>query len=478
MIPLYRKDMIFGYIRLAMKAYQKPDLLESARKIFGAALKEADADRLVRTSVRRCGAQLCIKGRELDLSSYERVFLVAIGKAAPYMAESLARILGSRLDDGIALCGRGQRISSRRIRCLPAAHPLPDERSVRAAKEIVSLAYKAGSRDLVFVLISGGASAQVCLPREPVTLAEKRRVTDALLRAGADIVELNTVRKHLSKIKGGGLAKAAYPAAVVNLVVSDVLGNDLESIASGPTHWDSTAYADARRILKKYGLWTKAPASIRAVIGEGLSGRIPETYKKGDPIFSRVSTFVIGDNGTALRAAAARAKVLDFRPVILSEGDSGEARRAARAYASAAARIVRTKAAGRRPLGLLAGGELTVTVRGKGRGGRNTEFVLASLLEFLKRPPFRPTRARPQGREFLVASLGTDGRDGPTDAAGAWANAATAFHAAELGLSPSEYLERNDSYTFFKKTGGLIVTGPTRTNVMDLRLILIRPLSA
>jgi len=447
----------------------------AARKVFRAALKEVAADRLVRRSVRRQGEKLTIQGREFDLSSYERVFLVAIGKAAPFMADSLAKILGSRLTEGIAVCAPGQKISGERITCLPAAHPLPDERSVRAAKRIVSLAQKAGPDDLIFVLISGGASAQVCLPRQPVTLADKRRVTDALLRAGANIVELNTVRKHLSKIKGGRLAAAAHPAAVANLVVSDVLGNDLESIASGPTHWDSTTFAQARRILEKYSLWTKAPASVRKVIQAGLSGRISETLKKGDPIFRKVSTFVIGDNGTALMAAAARAKALGFRPVILCADDSGEAREVARKYVSAAAEIVQSGKTKRAPLCLLAGGELTVTVKGKGRGGRNTEFVLASLLDFMKKPSFLPTTADPHAPDFLVASLGTDGRDGPTDAAGAWANASTAHHAARLGLSASEYLEGNDSYNFFRKAGGLIITGSTRTNVMDLRLILLGP---
>jgi glycerate-2-kinase len=416
-----------------------------------------------------------MQGREFDLSSYERVFLLAIGKAAPFMAGSLARILGSRLTEGLAVCGPGQRITADRIICLPAAHPLPDERSVRAARRIVSLAQKAGPNDLVFMLISGGASAQVCLPLRPVTLASKRWVTDALLRAGADIVELNTVRKHLSEVKGGRLAAAAYPAAVVNLVVSDVLGNDLESIASGPTHWDSTTFADARRVLKKYSLWTKAPASVRMVIEAGLSGRISETLKKGDPIFRKVTTFVIGDNGTALMAAAARAKALGFQPVILSAGDSGEAREAARKYVSAAAEIVRSGKNRGSPFCLLAGGELTVMVKGKGRGGRNTEFALASLLEFMKRPSFHLTKGLPPAWDFLVASLGTDGRDGPTDAAGAWTDATTAFRAAKRGLSACEYLERNDSYNFFKKAGGLIVTGPTRTNVMDLRLILLDP---
>jgi glycerate 2-kinase len=453
--------------------HRRSDLPAAARKIFGAALREVAADRLVRRSVRRRSAKLTIQGQVFDLSSYEHVFLIAIGKAAPSMAGSLARILGSRLTEGIAVCMSGRRVRSDKVICLPAAHPLPDERSVRAARRIVSLAQKAGPRDIVFVLISGGASAQVCLPRPPVTLAAKRLVTDALLRAGADIIELNTVRKHLSAVKGGRLAEAAHPAAVVNLVISDVLENDLESIASGPTHWDSMTFADARRVLKKYNLWTKVPASVRTAIETGLSGRVPETLKKGSRIFRNVHTFIIGDNGTAMMAAAARAKALGFQPVILKEGDSGEAREAARKYACAAAAIVRSEKNKRAPLCLLAGGELTVTVKGKGRGGRNTEFVLVSLLEFMKRPSLSPARTPPPAPDFLIVSLGTDGRDGPTDAAGAMADTATALRASKLGLSAADYLERNDSYNFFKKTGGLIITGPTGTNVMDLRLILL-----
>jgi glycerate-2-kinase len=458
-----------------MEHFGRLSLPDEARKIFAAALREVRADRLVRQSVHRQGAKLNVRGRVYDLDSYERVFLIAIGKAAPFMAGSLVKVLDSRLTEGIALCGPGQRMAADRIVCLPAAHPLPDERSVRAAKRIFALAQKAGPKDLVFVLISGGASAQVCLPRPPANLAAKRWVTDALLQAGADIIELNTVRKHLSQIKGGRLAAAAYPAAVVNLVVSDVVGNDLESIASGPSYWDSTSYGEARRILEDYSLWVKAPASVRKVIEAGVSGRIPETLKKGDLVFRNVSTFIIGDNATALAAAAERAEGLGFRVFILTGGDSGEARDAAGKYASVADGMVRPGKPGRNPLCLLAGGELTVKVKGKGRGGRNAEFVLAGLLEFMRIPAFGSTKDSPPRWNFLVASLGTDGRDGPTDAAGAWANAATSLLAKRRGLSAKEYLERNDSYSFFKKAGGLIITGPTRTNVMDLRLILLAP---
>jgi glycerate-2-kinase len=429
--------------------------------IFKAALDEVDPGNLIRKAVRRKGRRLSIQGKMIDLGSLENIFLVAFGKAAPFMTTSLLRILGRRLSHGIVVCEPDQALSEDRILCLPAAHPLPDERSVKAAEEILALAQKAGPKDLVFVLISGGGSAQICLPAGPVALAEKRWVTKELLQGGAGITELNTVRKHLSAIKGGRLAEAAYPAKVVNLVISDVIGNDLENIASGPTYWDSSTYKGALQVLKEYNLWTGAPHSLRKVISAGARGKMAETLKRGDRIFKKVSTFIIGDNLAALKAAARKAKELGFHPVVLTSSDSGEARKAAKSYVALVEKIARSRKATKERLCLLAGGELTVTVKGKGRGGRNTEFALAALIELERKMP------------ILVASLGSDGIDGRTDAAGAWVTPAAAARAKKLGLDPEKYLQNNDSYNFFKKAGGLIITGPTRTNVMDLRLFLL-----
>lgn len=435
---------------------------KKAKNIFRAALAEVDPDNLIRKAVRRKGGKLSIRRKIFNLDSYENIFLVAFGKAAPFMAKSLLRILGCRLSKGIVVCRPDQVFSEKKLLYLPARHPLPDERNLRAAKEVLALAEKARRGDLFFVLISGGGSAQICLPLSPVALAEKRWVTKELLRAGASITELNTVRKHLSAIKGGRLAEAAFPAKVVNLVISDVIGNDLENIASGPTYWDSSTYRDALRVLKKYGLWTKAPHSLREVLLAGGRGKMEETLKRGHRVFKNVSTFIIGDNLAALKAATRRAKKLGFHPVILTSRDSGEARKAAENYVSVLEMTAQSKKNLRKPLCLLAGGELTVTVRGKGRGGRNTEFALAALIELeKKRLP------------IFVASLASDGVDGPTDAAGAWGTTATLVKARKLGLGPEKYLRNNDSYTFFKKVGGLIITGPTRTNVMDLRLFLL-----
>ncbi len=447
------------------------NFLQKAERIYGAALAEVEPENLIKKNVSVRNDKLKIQDRIFDLSSYKDIFLVSIGKAAPFMAEGLYGILGKRLKEGIALFvpGAKKKLNQmekklNQIICLPASHPLPDERSLAAAKRILELAMKAGARDLIFFLISGGGSAQVCLPAEGVSLIEKRNVTEMLLKAGASISELNIVRKHLSRIKGGRLAQAAFPATVINLIVSDVVGNDLENIASGLTCWDSSTYADAFFVLKRYGLWDDVPGSIREVVKKGMEGKASETIKREAPAFKRVHHFIIGDNLLALRSAQKEARRLGFKALILTSADRGEARDAARNYVSLLQNLPRPKKT-QRPLCLLSGGELTVTVRGRGKGGRNQEFVLAALREM--------KRCLPGFSNWLVLSFGSDGIDGPTDAAGAWADPSILKKAEELGLDPQKYLEDNDSYNFFKKAGGLIITGPTHTNVMDIRIFLI-----
>jgi len=389
------------------------------------------------------------------------------------MAESLAWTLNDRLTEGLVLCPSGTTLTHPGLRCLPASHPLPDGRSLKAARAILALARRAEKDDLLIMLLSGGGSAQACLPAEGLTLADKRRVTDSLLRAGASIVELNTVRKHLSRFKGGRLAQAAYPATVLNLVLSDVRGNDLGIVASGPTHWDPSTYTQARAVLQKYRLWTSTSPSVRRVVEAGVKGRAAETLRKGSPVFHAVESFILGDIRTALTAAAKRARELGFEAHILTSSDQGEAREAARDYAALLQAMVNAGNRTGRPLCLLAGGELTVAVRGRGKGGRNSEFALAFLLEMMKMPPVKSAGIAGRKPSWLVVSLGTDGLDGPTDAAGAWASDAVAGRAMRLGLDPRAYLDRNDAYSFFKKTDSLILTGPTGTNVMDLRIFLV-----
>jgi len=437
-----------------------------AEAIWGAALAAVNPWGLVRGSVTRQGDVVRVKDREFDLAAYERVFVISFGKAAAAMGEALATILDERLTSGLVVVSWPVGKPASRLEYLEASHPVPDSRSVEAARRAVEIAAKAGEKDLVFVCISGGGSALLTLPAEGISLDKKRRVTEELLRAGATIQELNVVRKHLSRIKGGQLARAAFPATVVTLVISDVVGDDLGTIASGPTHADASTFADARSILECYGIWDSVSALIRARIEDGERGRAPETLKEGDPVFERVSTFIVGDNMTALRAAKHEAEKRGFEPIFLSATDKGEARRAAAGYAAFLAELACSASNLPRPLCLLAGGELTVTVKGRGRGGRNTEFVLASIVDLEK--------ADVSGLEWLVLSMGTDGIDGPTDAAGAWADPRTIRTARALGLNPADYLEDNDSYGFFKQTGNLIMTGPTGTNVMDLRVFLLR----
>jgi len=438
----------------------------AADGIWRSALAAVDPWRLVRGSVVREGDVVRVQGEEYDLAGRDRVFLISFGKASAAMADALAGILDDRLTSGLVVVPWPVNRTVPELEYIEASHPVPDARSVEAARRALEIAGQAGERDLVFIAISGGGSSLLSLPAEGVTLDKKRRLADDLLRAGATIRETNVVRKHLSAIKGGRLAKAAFPAAVVTLVLSDVIGDDLGTIASGPTHWDDSTFAEARQILECYGLWDSTPATVRARIEDGVRGLVEETLKKGDPVFARVRESVIGDISAALRAAKLEAEKRGFEAIFLSSSDSGEARRVAAGYAAFLAELGRSTISLPRPLCLLAGGELTVTVKGRGRGGRNTEFVLAALTEMEKNDV--------RSLDWLILSLGTDGIDGPTDAAGAWADTSTAGRARLLGLDPAAYLEDNDSYYFFKQTGNLIVTGPTGTNVMDLRVFLLR----
>jgi glycerate 2-kinase len=437
-----------------------------AEAIWRAGVAAVDPWNLIHESVAREGDVLRIGGREFGLAGHERVFVVSFGKAASAMGEALASILDERLTAGLVVMPGPVPKGDYRLEHIEASHPVPDALSVEAARRVLEIAARAGENDLLFVCISGGGSSLLTLPAEGITLDKKRRLTEDLMRAGATIQELNIVRKHLSAIKGGSLAKAAFPATVVTLAISDVIGDDLGTIASGPTHWDASTFAEARAILECYSLWDSASAMVRARLEEGERGLVEETLKEGDPVFGRVHAFIVGENMTALRAAKREAEKRGFEPIFLSSSDGGEARKTAAGYAAFLAELACSAASLPRPLCLLAGGELTVTVKGRGKGGRNTEFVLAALVEMAK--------AEVGGLDWLILSLGTDGIDGPTDAAGAWADGRTIKTAQALGLDPAAYLDDNDSYYFFKQTGNLIVTGPTGTNVMDLRLFLLR----
>jgi glycerate 2-kinase len=394
------------------------------------------------------------------------------------MAEAVAGILGRKLARGLVVSpGIRTDPADAALEFVRASHPLPDEGSLEGARKALEMASGAGPKDLVFICVSGGGSALLSHPAEGISLEEKRTVTRMLLRSGADIGELNTVRKHLSAVKGGLLAKAAFPATVLGLILSDVLDNNLEIIASGPTYGDSKTFASAKGVLEGFGLWEEVPPAVRTHIEKGIAGERPETVKPEDPAFERVHNFIIGDNMTALEAAQKEAERKGFETLILTASDRGEARRVAANYAAFLANMACSVQSSARPLCFLAGGELTVTVRGQGRGGRNTEFVLASLAEFGKEylEEIFCENCGASGLDWLVMSLGTDGIDGPTDAAGAWADPATLRKIQDLALDPAAYLEDNGSYDFFRQTGNLVITGPTGTNVMDIRIFLLGP---
>ena len=442
-----------------------PSLLENSQKIIAAALQAVDPERLMDASVSIQGEELRIREHRFDLKSFDNIYMVAFGKAAPFMANSLNKMLGTRIRGGIFLCSPQNQVTLDNLKNLPASHPLPDEKNLQAAVEILDLAAGLGKRDLMLVLISGGGSSQLCLPAAAVSLAEKRNLTEMLLKAGADIQDLNTLRKHLSRIKGGQLARAAYPATVISLIISDVIGNDPGTIASGPTHWDLSSYRDALGVLVKYRLESLVPVSIVHTLKKGIRGEIPETLGKQDRIFSRTYNFIIGENRNALSAARSRAEELGFRSFILTSSDRGEARKAARYYLSFLSAL--RKDLHPQALCILAGGELTVRVTGDGQGGRNQEFILAILNEIHNRGMAY--------RDWLIMSIGTDGIDGLTDAAGAWISPLSWDEAQRLSLRLSQYLDNNDSYNFFARTGGLIKTGPTHTNVMDIRVFLLKP---
>jgi len=389
--------------------------------------------------------------------SFRKLIVIGFGKASCPMARACEQYLDDRIDGGVVVTKYGHsRATSplNKIRVYEAAHPLPDENGVAATQEIIKLAREADEGTLIVCLISGGGSALLVAPQE-ITLQEKQRITDLLLKSGATITEVNAVRKHLSKVKGGRLAEIAHPARIVSLIMSDVIGDRLDVIASGPTSPDQSTYADALRVIEKYRLIGGVPASVLRVLKNGKAGLLAETPKEGSPVFQRVENSVIANNRLALQAAKQKAEELGFRAEILSDAVQGEAREVARWLAE---RVSGSDLP--RPFCLISGGETTVTVKGNGLGGRNMELALAFAREI----------EGVAGITFL--SAGTDGTDGPTDAAGAVVEGHTAGRARDLGLDAKAYLDNNDSYTFFQKTGDLLVTGPTGTNVMDIQIII------
>jgi len=440
--------------------WDRPRLRRAAASVLSVGLRAADPARLVhahlrasRDSVRVAGARYALRGG--------RLAVIAVGKAASRMALAAEQALGDRIDEALAV-DTSASVSLSRTRLRLAGHPVPDERGLRAAAEVEALARGLGAHDLLVVLLSGGASALLPAPVPGVSLEDKAALTRLLLRAGADIREINTVRKHLSRLKGGGLARAAAPARVACLVLSDVVGDDLSTIGSGPTVADPSTYADALEVLRRRGLLTGAPEPVRSHLEAGRRGARAETPKPGAALFRRVATRIVGSNRLTVEAAAREARRLGLRPIVLTTRLEGEAREAARVLVAVLRECVEAGRPGAPPVCLLAGGETTVTVRGPGQGGRNQELVVAAAPALASFPV-----------PAVVASLATDGVDGVGGAAGGVADDQSVVRAARLGLAPAEvFLEASDSRAFLGPVGDLIVTGPTGTNVVDLTVLM------
>jgi hydroxypyruvate reductase len=443
------------------------------RRVLQAALDAVDPAEAVRRFLRMENTHILVIGRDeaarrYDLRDYDHIYLVGAGKASVPMALAAAGVLGSHLTEGAVVAKAGfLEPGSENTPPNPdpmlvfyeGAHPVPDESSVEATGRVLELVSQAGENDLVLCLLSGGGSALLTRPAEGLTLNNLQQLTRDLLASGANIEQINAVRKHLDLVKGGGLAQAAMPAAVATLILSDVVGDSLDVIASGPTVADASTYQDAWNVLEQYHLLGKAPEQIQLRIAAGRSGQLDETPKPGYQLFERVQNVIIGSNRLAANAALSQARLEGFEPLLLSTYLQGEASQAGRLLAAVLRQIADTGEPVARPACIVIGGETTVTLRGNGLGGRNQELALGSVQELAG------------VEQVLLVTLATDGDDGPTDAAGAVVTGETLARAAQAGLDPQKFLANNDAYHFFNALGDLLKPGPTQTNVNDLAFL-------
>ncbi len=429
---------------------------------FDKAITAADAYKAVFS--RFSDQEIVFGTSSVDIGSFEDVYVVGAGKAGSMMAKAVEDRIGERISSGwVNVPAKTEKaVSLSKIRLNPAGHPIPEEGSLKGAKEILDIARKAGEGDLVLSLISGGGSALMEYPMEGISLNDLREMNRLLVLSGADIREINAVRKHVSQIKGGRLAKAAYPATVVSLIISDVIGDPLDVIASGPTAPDETTFEDAWQVLENYSLIDRMPESVIKVLKRGLKGEIPETPKPGDEVFDRVVNVVVANNLKAVQAAERALVEMGYNVLVLGSRAEGEARHIGKFLAGLAVSIAKEGLPLTPPAAIILGGETTVKVTGQGIGGRNQELVLGGVRTI-------------SGLEGVVlGSVGTDGIDGISDAAGAIADGRTLERALSEGLRPEVFLKNNDSHTFFSWLGDAIFTGPTMTNVMDVMGLVVQ----
>lgn len=428
-------------------------------RLFEAGLQAVDPYEALSRCVRLRGNRLTIGSRHYSLQPQHRLVVVGAGKASARMAQALEQRLRSRIETGLVVVKYGHGAPTNQIRILEAGHPVPDAAGIQATQQIMALAGTLRPDDLLIVLLSGGASSLLPAPAPGISLRDKQRTTKLLLRSGATIQEMNAVRKHLSRVKGGQLA-AATPGRVATIILSDVIGNDLGTIGSGPTSPDPTTFRDAQTILKQYGVWTEVPVSVRRRIEAGIGECEVETPKPGAALFRRVHNVLAGDNQSAVDAVARYAKGQGIHSLILSTTVTGEARDIGKFFGAMAREIATQGRPIRRPCCVIAGGESTVTVRGQGEGGRAQEFALAAASQIAGLP------------DLWIAGFATDGTDGIKPVAGAIVDGGTADRAKRAKLNLLRALRENDSYPFFKRLNAHIVTGPTGTNVNDLYLLL------
>lgn len=435
---------------------------QDALKIFKHGIKSVDPAIAIKRNLTIGDNRLDIHGKTYDLSAYENIFIIGMGKASAAMAKAIEDLLGDRIKGGVVNVKYGHTVPLKIVRANEAGHPVPDQEGLEGTNQILRLLKQTGEKDLVICLISGGGSALLPSPVDGITLEDKQRLTKALLDCGATIHEINALRKQISKVKGGRLARLVYPSTLISLILSDVIGDDLDSIASGPTVPDKTTFADCLSILEKHKIHGEIPTSILQYVERGSQGDVEETPKTDDPIFVRTQNVIIASNKQALSAAKEKAGELGYNALILSSFIEGDTTEVAKVHAAIAKEVLSTGNPVGRPACIVSGGETIVKIKGGGLGGRNQEFTLAAAIAI-------------HGLEKVaILSAGTDGTDGPTEAAGAIADGATITRATGLGIVAEKYLRENNSYNFFKPLGDLIITGPTNTNVMDLRIIIVR----
>jgi len=421
---------------------------KDALDMLAAAVDAVQPSRVVKEVF--CGTQLVFASETIDLSSFDHLYVVGFGKASVGMAQAVCDAV--TVTKGVVITNDPSAvITNHSIEVIIGGHPLPNEGSIRGAEKILDLLDLCNENDCVIVLISGGGSALFCKPRVP--LNDLQKTIDLLLRSGACIDELNTIRKHLSLVKGGQLTQHTK-AVIVSLIISDIVHDPISSIASGPTSPDPTTFSDAREILKRYELWTNIPATVRTVITEGIAGHISETLKENDPVFVTVFNFIITNNERACQGAITKAKELGYDAKLLTTSITGEAQVIGKYLIN---RVQKSLCHGKTVF--ITSGETTVTVRGSGTGGRNQELILSCVDGIA-------------GKDMVIASFATDGIDGNSDVAGALADGFTLPRALKKRLDHSRFLEQNNSYVFFQELGDTLRTGLTGTNVMDIQILI------